>query len=973
MSSMFGGTYALTNIDALANWNTGSVTNMSSMFSSARSLTNIDALANWNTGSVTNMSSMFSSAVALVSIDALANWDTGSVINMNWMFGYTSSLTNIDGASSWDTSNVTNMRYTFYYASSLVSIDALANWDTSSVTDMNDMFGGTYALTNIDGASSWDVSNVTNMSYMFSYAKSLTNIDALANWDVSSVTNMYNMFEWASSLTNIDGASNWDTSNVTNMSYMFSYADALTNTSGADNWDIRNVTAIAGSSSSSSNNFYRIFYHAGSSSSPYHPNFTKRSGTWNGDGTFIPDDTISSTAITTINFDSHISNIKFYGKFPGSSSSTTQTISTSGSTISLNRGDSYQITATLSSGYELALWDPGEHGVIPPKRLNLNSRTEDYTNFTPIGDTTLTATSQPVPSDVTTTVNIDSNIKQVFFCNDKYNTYNSSTRTYDCAIATTNASTVTLKQGVTYRVTTVTNSGYEVSSYTTTGATITSTTGPHTYFTPSGNSTLTITSTASAPTHTVAVNMDSNVSYVTFTNPDWPTRTAIRNGSTVDLRENTPYTATAYTKNGYRLSTWSTTSGGTLNSTTTNPATYTITDDATLTVTSETVPSHQVIVNMDSNTTSVSFYNANYGVQTATSANPNVSLREDIEYIITGTYVSGYEFASWATTADGTLGDATSATTTYTVINTATLSLTSQEGPPDPPTSCTTPVPNLTYMQDITSSNRATVLASLTEEAPYYLRDSRDGEPYCVSKLKDGNLWLLDNLRLDLTDSDVLNNTTASNTNASATSLGYLKNGGGSSDSSSPLYKYAITGVVEWTDSQTYASSYSYSDPLIATSYKDTINSNTSYNYGNGSHKYGIYYNYCAASAGSYCYGNGTSAGTSSGNATEDLCPAGWRMPTGGSSGEYNSLYGYYNTTQTATNTASLQYNLSTPLSGYFDSGSAYSQGSNGYFWSSTRYNVNLMYDLYVGSGSVYPTISSYRYYGISMRCLLDS
>ena len=300
---------------------------------------------------------------------------------------------------------------------------------------------------------------------------------------------------------------------------------------------------------------------------------------------------------------------------------------------------------------------------------------------------------------------------------------------------------------------------------------------------------------------------------------------------------------------------------------------------------------------------------------------------------------------------------------TYTNIITfyAVTSPETEDGP-TPPETCSTKVPGVKYMQDINSSNKASVLASLTEEAPYYLRDSRDEEPYCVSKLKDGNLWLLDNLRLDLTDSTVLNNTTASNTNASTTSLGYLKNGGGTT---SDQYPTAPLNNETWSsNSQNF-----YSVPMTISTYKDQ----TTTSYGNGSGKIGIYYNYCAASAGSYCYGNGKSEGTSSGNATEDLCPAGWRMPTGDSSGEYNSLYGYYNTTQTATNTASLQYNLSTPLSGLFGSGSAYNQGTGGNFWSSTRRSDGIMYDLSVYSSSVNPTYGYGRYYGLSMRCLLDS
>ena len=279
--------------------------------------------------------------------------------------------------------------------------------------------------------------------------------------------------------------------------------------------------------------------------------------------------------------------------------------------------------------------------------------------------------------------------------------------------------------------------------------------------------------------------------------------------------------------------------------------------------------------------------------------------------------------------------------------------------PPAPATSCNTPVPNITYMQDITSSNIATVLASLTEDAPYYLRDSRDKEPYCVSKLKDGNLWLLDNLRLDLSDADTLAAVAETNTNASATSLSYLKNGGGTTSD-----QYAITSVAKWTDSPTYTSDYSYSDPLIVTSVsgwsKDTTITS------NGSGKIGVYYNYCAASAGSYCYGNGTSYGTSTGDATEDLCPAGWRMPTGGDSGEYQALYTAYSSDATNYRNA-----LSTPLSGDFYN-IAYGQGTYGAFWSSTRINDYVMYILTVGS-SVTPVNGNSRYYGYSMRCLLDS
>ena len=235
--------------------------------------------------------------------------------------------------------------------------------------------------------------------------------------------------------------------------------------------------------------------------------------------------------------------------------------------------------------------------------------------------------------------------------------------------------------------------------------------------------------------------------------------------------------------------------------------------------------------------------------------------------------------------------------------------------------------------------------------------DSRDNEVYYVAKLADGKCWMLDNLRLDLGNSTVLNNTTESNTNASTTTLNYLKNGGGST---SDRYPTAKINNVPWTSSsQNY-----YSIPMTISTYKDQ----TTTSYGEGSGKIGVYYNYCAASAGNYCFGNGTSFGSPSGDATEDICPKGWRMPTGGSSGEYRALYTAYSSDATSFRNA-----LSTPLSGSFYSGSASSQGTYGEFWSSTYLNANNMYYLRVNSSYVAPSNSSNRNPGNSVRCLQGS
>ena len=139
----------------------------------------------------------------------------------------------------------------------------------------------------------------------------------------------------------------------------------------------------------------------------------------------------------------------------------------------------------------------------------------------------------------------------------------------------------------------------------------------------------------------------------------------------------------------------------------------------------------------------------------------------------------------------------------------------------------------------------------------------------------------------------------------------------------------------------------------------------------------GGYDNYCAASAGSSCYGNGASARTSSGNATEDICPKNWHMPTS-NTGEYgaltNAIYGSTSYTSDATQIANFRNALSLPLSGSFYNGSASKQGNSGYFWSSTRRdntNTGSMYYLYVQTSVVNPSQESdNRNTGYSVRCL---
>ena len=298
MGDMFKSCDSLTNLDGLANWNTRNVTRMKSMFSECRGLTDLNGLAKWDTGKVTNMYAMFDGCSSLAYIDGLANWNTENVTAMSGMFRGCNSLTDLDGLASWNTGKVTDMSYMFFGCSSLTDLSQIANWDTGNVTTMINMFSSCSNLTNLNGLENWNTGNVTTMSSMFGACSNLTDLNGLSNWntwnvtdisymfyscsidytnpltswDTRKVTNMYAMFDGCSSLLYLDGLANWNTENVTNMSRMFNGCSNINDAYDINNWDIQKVTS-----------FDSMF-----DGCPTHPEFTKRAGTWDDNGTFFP-------------------------------------------------------------------------------------------------------------------------------------------------------------------------------------------------------------------------------------------------------------------------------------------------------------------------------------------------------------------------------------------------------------------------------------------------------------------------------------------------------------------------------------------------------------------------------------------------------------------------------------------------------------------------------------------------------------
>lgn len=254
--------------------------------------------------------------------------------------------------------------------------------------------------------------------------------------------------------------------------------------------------------------------------------------------------------------------------------------------------------------------------------------------------------------------------------------------------------------------------------------------------------------------------------------------------------------------------------------------------------------------------------------------------------------------------------------------------------------------------------------------------DVRDNNIYHIAKLADDNCWMLDNLALDPTDSTTAASMNANNTNATAEAIANLLNGGGSEDGWSST---AVADIDTKFDDYSNSGRLSYISPRINNASRDTL----VISYGpaaiNGQAKVGVYYNFCAASASTYCYAkdSGVDVENTTIDASQDVCPINWRMPTGGNTGEYRTLAQKYSNAATETN--SLQYNLSTPLSGNYSSSSAGNQNQQGIFWSSTYSSSysdgNYIHTLYVTPTFTAPLFGydfSSRTAGFSIRCLVS-
>ena len=334
---------------------------------------------------------------------------------------------------------------------------------------------------------------------------------------------------------------------------------------------------------------------------------------------------------------------------------------------------------------------------------------------------------------------------------------------------------------------------------------------------------------------------------------------------------------------------------------------------------------------------------------------------------------NGYTFIGWCTVAPTINADGTD-TCSGTQYNAGATITINQTGTNNDYTlhamwSENYSIANVTYMQDfasMTADKSSKVILSMVSEQSYTLKDNRDETPYQIAKLKDGNVWMVENLNLAGDSALSADNTDVDATyiNSFTTSNNLTKDG-----NTIKLPASATTGFGQDNYSFVYNSG-------------NTTNCGIS---GQDTPCYS-YYSWDAATLGS-----GRAITTENTDAPYSICPKGWRLPTSGSSssnewkrGDFYKLATAYGANlesayiDSSSATGSNFYNNAGPgtipgflLAGRYLGGSFLSGES--YYWSSTSSSdTNSARSLNFNSSRVYSGSLPYRSNGLSVRCLFS-
>lgn len=292
--------------------------------------------------------------------------------------------------------------------------------------------------------------------------------------------------------------------------------------------------------------------------------------------------------------------------------------------------------------------------------------------------------------------------------------------------------------------------------------------------------------------------------------------------------------------------------------------------------------------------------------------------------------------------------------------------------------------------------------SSMTSGAVTALTDQRDGETYAIAKLADGNCWMIENLRLENTNSDNSAGTLAQGYGGQFAGLAnpetldkfkstYSANSLYSNDGSNNTINIGTNNtayrIPRYNNLNTPTNPADRPQNPTGSTATNTTSNASMYSYGN-------YYTWAAAIANTTAYTTNNQSVASS-----SICPSGWHLPKGGdesneANNEFWSLivtginngtnpanygsnaYPYYTGTTEGTDIsrALRVYPNNFIYSGYIYDGSVGNRGSYGRYWSSTTYSSGSSYYLYITSSAVYPgtCLNNYsvKYSGWTIRCL---
>jgi uncharacterized protein (TIGR02145 family) len=299
-----------------------------------------------------------------------------------------------------------------------------------------------------------------------------------------------------------------------------------------------------------------------------------------------------------------------------------------------------------------------------------------------------------------------------------------------------------------------------------------------------------------------------------------------------------------------------------------------------------------------------------------------------------------------------------------------------------------------------------------TDWTPYtrVLTDTRDGKQYRIRKLPDGKCWMIDNLMLGGTGSNIT--LTAANTNIGTNPGGqtsFVLPGNSIYNAATKLAngRCDASGLTNTSGSYLTCKGASPTAPATTTSktdqpdddlrfagYVDPANTANTSMYQNcrpgapfvatdSLTGCGYLYNWYTATAG---IGNYTWPADTTANAnatTSDICPAGWHLPKAGAGDTAGNEFATLNgamlnggsavTTSSAATRANWRSGgpFSGVYSGHWDSGFN-GQGYRGDYWSSSASSLASARYLYFNYNYVYPGNSSLnKYYGFAVRCVM--